>query len=238
MAIGSALSMYENKLKPHFADGEAADERRSRRMSVTHAQTTADSDSASPGTERVLLQRQILPVDRDTDVSGCTSTPSPAVLDEDKYASATTRPRRSSTRSRCGRTSAAQPSPPRLHRVAHGVPHPGGPEDLVRHLLQRVPRLLLASLDRRRRRRLTVRVTGAGATVTVYRSLANGRAQRVDQRVERVVRGRVLLRPAADAVRRRRLVLVRRRRGRRGRRRGVGRVDRRGAPRAGRRTAR
>jgi UDP-galactopyranose mutase len=23
MAIGSALSMYDNKLKPHFADGEA-----------------------------------------------------------------------------------------------------------------------------------------------------------------------------------------------------------------------
>ena len=54
-------------------------------MSVTHAQTTADSESASPGTERVLLQRQILPVDRDTDVVRLYVDPDPAVLDEDKF---------------------------------------------------------------------------------------------------------------------------------------------------------
>ena len=54
-------------------------------MSVPHAQTTADSDSTSPGTERVLLQRQILPVNRDTDVVRLYVDPDPAVLDEDKF---------------------------------------------------------------------------------------------------------------------------------------------------------
>ena len=34
MAIGSALSMFDNKLPPHFADGEALAERRSGRMST------------------------------------------------------------------------------------------------------------------------------------------------------------------------------------------------------------
>ena len=32
MAIGSALSMFDNKLRPHFDDGADADQRRGRRL--------------------------------------------------------------------------------------------------------------------------------------------------------------------------------------------------------------
>ena len=55
-------------------------------MSVTHARTQADPESTStPGTERRLLQRQIMPKDRDTDVIRLYVDPDPAVLDADKY---------------------------------------------------------------------------------------------------------------------------------------------------------
>ena len=61
--------------------------------------------------------------------------------------------------------------------------------------------------------RLTVDVSGRGATVVVYRSMANGRSQRVDLREHRGRgQGHLRLRPAAQAVHRRRLVLVQRRR--------------------------
>ena len=76
---------------------------------------------------------------------------------------------------------------------------------------------------------LTLRLQGHGATVIVYKSMANGRSQRVDSATtDEAGAGTFDLRPAAQAVRRRRLVLVRRRRRRRGRRRRVGGVDRRG----------
>ena len=81
---------------------------------------------------------------------------------------------------------------------------------------------------------LTVRVSGRGAIVTVYRSLANGRSQRVDSDAVEGSSAEFSLPAAVDAVRRRRLVLVRRHRGRRGRRRRVRRVDRRGPRRQGR----
>ena len=55
-------------------------------MTVAHTQTQADPASTSgPGTERVLLQRQILPKDRDTDVIKLYVDPDPAALDADKY---------------------------------------------------------------------------------------------------------------------------------------------------------
>ncbi|NYL03850.1 hypothetical protein GPV30_24435, partial [Salmonella enterica subsp. enterica serovar Typhimurium] len=37
-------------------------------MTVTHTQTSDAPETAAPGTERVLLMRQIMPADRDTDV--------------------------------------------------------------------------------------------------------------------------------------------------------------------------
>ena len=59
MAIGSALSMFDNKLRPHFDDG---------------ATLTSGGVRATDGDP--LLQRQIMPIDRDLDVFRSTSTPS------------------------------------------------------------------------------------------------------------------------------------------------------------------
>ena len=66
MAIGSALSMYENKLKPHFADGARADIRRSRRVTLATDATGPDRGSRPPPGR--VLQRFVLPADRDLDV--------------------------------------------------------------------------------------------------------------------------------------------------------------------------
>ncbi|MGH3306592.1 MAG: glycosyltransferase, partial [Nocardioides sp.] len=55
-------------------------------MSVTHTRTQAHPESTTaPGTERRLLQRQIMPKDRDTDVIRLYVDPDPGVLDADKY---------------------------------------------------------------------------------------------------------------------------------------------------------
>ena len=81
MAIGSALSMYENKLKPHFADGADADQRRSRRMtrpqprpSTRRADRTPPAAAADPA-DRPRHRRR----------SRCTSTPRTPRLDADRY---------------------------------------------------------------------------------------------------------------------------------------------------------
>ena len=66
-----------------------------------------------------------------------------------------------------------------------------------------------------------------GASVTVYRSMANGRSQRVDAAHHRDGRQHVRVRPLAGPVRRRWLVLVRRGRRRRRRRDRGGELDRR-----------
>ena len=150
-------------------------------MSVTHAQTTADSESASPGTERVLLQRQILPVDRDTDVVRLYVDPDPAVLDEDKFV--------------VGHNKAAQELNAVAMRQNVGSGTEVHPDYIESRTAYRLPvgqkisfgtyfNAFPASYWRRwtvvSDVRLTVRLSGVGATVTVYRSLANGRAQRVD----------------------------------------------------------
>ena len=62
MAIGSALSMYENKLRPHFADGAELTSRRGGRM-TTHAPCC--SGRSCPWTATSTC-------------SACTSTPRPA----------------------------------------------------------------------------------------------------------------------------------------------------------------
>ena len=76
MAIGSALSMFDNKLRPHFADGAALHQRRSRRMTTT-------ADRARPA--RVACCSDRLPIDRDTDVLALYVDPEAAALDADKY---------------------------------------------------------------------------------------------------------------------------------------------------------
>ena len=54
-------------------------------MTVTHTQTQVEAESHAPGTERVLLMRQIMPANRDTDVIRLYVDPDPAALDADKF---------------------------------------------------------------------------------------------------------------------------------------------------------
>ena len=69
MAIGSALSMYENKLKPHFADGADADQRRSGRHDD---QLATRSPVRTPRAAAQSCRSTATPTS-----SRCTSTPSP-----------------------------------------------------------------------------------------------------------------------------------------------------------------
>ena len=151
-------------------------------MSVTHARTQADPGSTTtPGTERRLLQRQIMPRDRDTDVIRLYVDPDPGVLDADKY--------------EVGHNRQARELNAVAMRQAVGTGsqvHPDRIESRTAYRLKVGDKLSFgtyfnafpASYWRRwtvvTEVRLTVRLRGAGATVTVYRSLANGRSQRVD----------------------------------------------------------
>ncbi|MFC6287780.1 glycosyltransferase [Nocardioides sp. GCM10027113] len=152
-------------------------------MSVTHTQTSEPSESTAPGTERVLLQRQIMPAGRDTDVIKLYVDPDPAALDADKYD--------------IGHTRAAQEAnaiAQRIQNAARGVSaiHPDQIESRTAYRVEQGDTVSFgtyfnafpASYWRRHtivsEVRLTVRLQGKGATVTVYRSLANGRSQRVD----------------------------------------------------------
>jgi galactofuranosylgalactofuranosylrhamnosyl-N-acetylglucosaminyl-diphospho-decaprenol beta-1,5/1,6-galactofuranosyltransferase len=151
-------------------------------MSVTHTQTQADPESTTtPGTERRLLQRQIMPKGRDTDVIRLYVDPDPAVLDADKY--------------EIGHNRQAQELNAVAMRQAVGTGsqvHPDRIESRTAYRLKMGDKLSFgtyfnafpASYWRRwtivDQVRLTVRLRGAGATVTIYRSMANGRSQRVD----------------------------------------------------------
>jgi galactofuranosylgalactofuranosylrhamnosyl-N-acetylglucosaminyl-diphospho-decaprenol beta-1,5/1,6-galactofuranosyltransferase len=152
-------------------------------MTVTHTQTSEAPETSAPGTERVLLMRQIMPADRDTDVIKLYVDPDAAGLDADKYDIGTTR---------AAHEAAAMAS--RIQSAAKGnaLIHP---DQIVSRTGFRVEQgdsvsfgtyfnAFPASYWRRHTIvsavRLTVRVQGEGATVTVYRSMANGRSQRVD----------------------------------------------------------
>lgn len=132
-------------------------------------------------TARRTLQRQIFPTDRDTDVFPLYVDPDPAVLDADKY--------------EVGGTHAAK----ELNRAALRQAISSGtsihPDQIVsRTSLRMEPNEKLsfgtyfnafpASYWRRwtvvDTVDLEVRVQGVGSTVTVYKSMANGRSQRVD----------------------------------------------------------
>ena len=66
-------------------------------------------------------------------------------------------------------------------RVAHRAAGRAGAADVVRHLLQRLPGVVLAPLDASSARSPDRHARAArGASVTVYKSMANGRSQRVD----------------------------------------------------------
>ena len=178
-----------------------------------------------------LLQRQILPLDRDFDVLALYVDPEE------------TAPRRRPLRDRWqpggeGPQQRRDPAvdldrrrhPPRPDRVAHHAPREVGRAPVLRHLLQRVPGQLLAALVGRRRRHAHRRARGHrrdGDRLQVdgQGPLAAG-GRRVD--VRRTAHA-LQLRAPAQALHRRRLVLVRRGRRRRRRGRVVGGVDRRGA---------
>ncbi|MGB0100683.1 MAG: glycosyltransferase, partial [Nocardioides sp.] len=152
-------------------------------MTVTHTQTQAAPDSVEPGKARVLLQRQIMPADRDTDVIKLYVDPEPAALDADKYD--------------IGHTRAAHEAnaiASRIQNAARGVStiHPDQIESRTAYRVEQGEVVSFgtyfnafpASYWRRHTIvsavRLTVRLRGEGGTVTVYRSMANGRSQRVD----------------------------------------------------------
>jgi galactofuranosylgalactofuranosylrhamnosyl-N-acetylglucosaminyl-diphospho-decaprenol beta-1,5/1,6-galactofuranosyltransferase len=151
-------------------------------MTVTHTQTQADpASTVAPDTERVLLQRQIMPLERDTDVIRLYVDPDPAVLDADKYEVGHNRMAQElnavSMRQSAGRGSEIHPDQIEsrtAYRLRMGQTMSFGT------YFNAFP----ASYWRRwtvvTDVRLTVRLQGRGATVTVYRSLANGRSQRVD----------------------------------------------------------
>lgn len=153
-------------------------------MTVTHTQTQqAPESTSSPQLERVLLQRQIMPAERDTDVIRLYVDPDAAMLDADKY--------------EIGHTRAAHEAnaiAQRMQSAARGVAqvHPDQIESRTAFRVEHGETVsfgtyfnaFAASYWRRHtivsEVRLTVRLRGEGATVTVYRSLANGRSQRVD----------------------------------------------------------
>jgi galactofuranosylgalactofuranosylrhamnosyl-N-acetylglucosaminyl-diphospho-decaprenol beta-1,5/1,6-galactofuranosyltransferase len=135
----------------------------------------------SENTVRRVLQRQIMPIDRDFDVFALYVDPEDAVLDADKY--------------EIGGNRAAKDLNNAAIRQATSTGKGIGPDQIESRTALRVragERLSLgtyfnafpASYWRRWTVvddvRLTVEVAGRGATVIVYKSMANGRSQRVD----------------------------------------------------------
>lgn len=146
--------------------------------------TTAAIDTAidtGAGTTRRVLQRQVLPIDGDTDVYRLYVDPEAAVLDADKYEVGSNR-------------SAQQLNAAQMRQsTSTGVSiHPDQILDREALRLPAEDRISFgsyfnafpASYWRRwtivSEVTLTLVVEGRGATVTVYRSMANGRSQRVE----------------------------------------------------------
>ena len=213
MAIGSALSMFENKLRPHFAEGAALHQRRSRRM-------THDPDRPDAARCAASCSASCCPVDRDTDVlplyvdpergrarrrqvrdrrqprrQGPQRRRDPAVDLDRRRASTPTRSR-AAHRAPGRRRASGSPSAPTSTRSR---PATGGAG----------PSSTTSRLDRHAHRR-------AAPRVIVYRRWPTAaRSASTRPRTGRRATSDVHLRPVAQAVRRRRLVLVRRRRRRR-----------------------
>jgi galactofuranosylgalactofuranosylrhamnosyl-N-acetylglucosaminyl-diphospho-decaprenol beta-1,5/1,6-galactofuranosyltransferase len=128
-----------------------------------------------------LLQRQIMPLDRDNDVFSLYVDPDPAVLDADKYDVGGNRNARA-VNSAALRQSVASGAGIHPDHVEgrHAVRIPMGDRLSFGTYFNAFP----ASYWRRwtvvTDVTLTVRLNGRGASVTVYRSMANGRSQRVD----------------------------------------------------------
>ncbi|HEX5860964.1 MAG TPA: glycosyltransferase, partial [Nocardioides sp.] len=151
-------------------------------MSVTHARTQAGPESTTaPGTVRRLLQRQIMPRDRDTDVIRLYVDPDPGVLDADKYEVGHNRQARelNAVAMRQAVGTGSQVHPDRIEsRTAYRLKV--GDKLSFGTYFNAFPAAYWRRWTVVTEVRLTVRLRGSGATVTVYRSLANGRSQRVD----------------------------------------------------------
>jgi galactofuranosylgalactofuranosylrhamnosyl-N-acetylglucosaminyl-diphospho-decaprenol beta-1,5/1,6-galactofuranosyltransferase len=144
---------------------------------TTTSQTVAET---APKVRR-LLQRQILPIDRDTDVFALYVDPEEARLDADRY--------------EIGGNRAAKDLNNAAIRQSTSTGRAVHPDQIVSRTAFRLPQgdkisfgtyfnAFPASYWRRwsvvNEVRLAVTVAGRGASVTVYKSMANGRSQRVD----------------------------------------------------------
>lgn len=147
---------------------------------TTTTETLAETGPEA-ATVRRLLQRQILPADRDTDILKLYVDPDPLVLDADKY--------------EVGHNRQAQELNAAMMRQSTGEGTDFHPDQIESRTAFRVEagtkmsfgsyfNAFPASYWRRwtvvDEVRLTVRLRGAGGTVTVYRSMANGRSQRAE----------------------------------------------------------
>lgn len=152
-------------------------------MTVTHTQIHEAADAHAPGTERITLMRQIMPAGSDTDVIRLYVDPDPAQLDADKFDLGTSKAAHE-----------ANAIATRLQNAANGgkVIHPDQIESRTSFRVEMGESISFgtyfnafpASYWRRHtivdKVRLTVHLRGKGARVIVYRSLSNGRSQRVD----------------------------------------------------------
>ena len=192
MAIGSALSMFDNILRPHFDRRCRLRQRRSRRVSETTVQSarTRGSAAGGPAGRRDL---DVLPLYVESGVARLgpeTKSGKPAEGDK---------------RSATDNIVAPRPGPAASHanacpsgtRISFGTYFNAFPASYWRRWTL-VERSRCASGSR------------ADADVIVYRSMPSGRPAPRRQGDRRRQRGGV--RPVAGALRRRRLVLVRRRR--------------------------
>ena len=145
-------------------------------MTTTTAETVDERAKV-----RRLLQRQILPIDRDTDVFALYVDPEERRLDADRYEIGGNRRPRTSTTPPSGSPPRPAGGAPRPDPVAHGVP---GATRAARCPSAPTSTAFPASYWRRwsvvSEVRLSITIAGKGASVTVYKSTANGRSQRVD----------------------------------------------------------
>lgn len=153
-------------------------------MTLTDQTTATDVTATSPATVTRLLQRQIMPANRDTDVIRLYIDPDPVVLDADKYEVGHNRQAQElnavAMRQAVGKGTQIHPdqiesrTAYRLklgEKVSFGTYFNAFPAAYWRRWT------VVDEVD------LTVRLSGQGASVTVYRSLANGRSQRVDSAI-------------------------------------------------------
>jgi galactofuranosylgalactofuranosylrhamnosyl-N-acetylglucosaminyl-diphospho-decaprenol beta-1,5/1,6-galactofuranosyltransferase len=141
----------------------------------------SSTTSTVTGTHRRILQRQVLPVDRDTDVYPLYVDLEPAVLDADKYEVGSNRQARElnavSLRQKQGTGNNLHPDHilsrrsiriDQGERMSFGTYFNAFPASYWRRWS------IVSSVT------LDVTVSGAGASITVFKSSANGRSQRVD----------------------------------------------------------